>query len=78
MAGHAAGDGPAQRADHAQPDRIVRKDIGADADARLRRLDVRDQAVDGPVILVQQLDGIAADGRKIAEALRERCDLGLV
>ena len=26
----------------------------------------------------QQLDGIAADGRKIAEALRERCDLGLV
>jgi hypothetical protein len=77
-AAHAAAHRLGELGGETLPDRAVGKDIDQEIDTSLRLAYVRRQAVDEAVIVVDQLDPVAAGARQAAKGLRESLHLAAV
>ena len=69
MAGNSAPYRPAERVDHLAPDRIVGEDVAEDPNVMFGGIDVGDQPGNAGVIILDQLEAVAADRRQVAEPL---------
>jgi hypothetical protein len=66
--------GARQCGDDATPRLVVGENIGENADVLLRAVDILDEAIDDRIIIVDQIDGIAAERRQSAKSCREVCN----